>query len=191
MGATHHSINDYGTIGCQPGIRSYIPAFDGDVASIIAKLIAKPEPAYLRLGLSEQPKELVLPPYSAWRKLIAGNGATLLVCGPLVGGIVSAAMARVQPPSIWVLSELPVEDIPSEFIRDLERSNKLVIVEEHVAAGGAGQAVAAKLLCSGRAPAQFVHLHASAEVPHRYGSQKYHRKACGIDPEAVLGACSL
>ena len=191
MGATHHSINDYGTIGCQPGIRSYIPAFDQDVASIIAKLIAKPEPAYLRLGLSEQPKELVLPPYSPWRKLVDGDGATLLVCGPLVGGIVSAAMAREHRPSIWVLSELPVEEIPAEFVRDMQRSKKLVIVEEHVAAGGAGQMVAIKLMGEGRAPERFVHLCASAEVPHRYGSQKYHRKACGIDAEGVLGACGV
>jgi transketolase len=190
MGATHHSTNDYGTIGCQPGIRSYIPAFDQDVAQTIAKLIAHPEPAYLRLGLSEQPKDLALPAYESWRKLLDGDGATLLVCGPLVGGIVSAAMASKHRPSIWLLSELPIVDIPAEFIADLGRSKKLVIVEEHVAAGGAGQAVAAKLLSGGHAPPKFVHLHATAEVPHRYGSQKYHRKLCGIDPQSVLDACS-
>jgi len=190
MGATHHSTNDYGTIGCQPGIHSYIPAFDGDVAHIIAKLIATPEPAYLRLGLSEQPKDLPLPPYAAWRKLHSGDGATLLVCGPLVGGIITAAMASERRPCVWLLSELPITDIPSEFISDLKRSNKLVVVEEHVAAGGAGQAVAARLLSDGNAPRRFIHLHATAEVPHRYGSQKYHRKACGIDPQSVLEACA-
>jgi transketolase len=189
MGATHHSTNDYGTIGCQPGIRSYIPAFDGDVAHVIGKLIAKPEPAYLRLGLSEQPKDLAMPGYSAWRRLLGGDGATVLVCGPLVGGIVTAAMSRKKSPTIWVLSELPVEDLPAEFVGDVERSGKLVIVEEHVAAGGAGQAVAARMLAEGHAPRQFAHLHATAAVPHRYGSQKYHRKASGIDPEAVLAAC--
>jgi transketolase len=133
----------------------------------------------------------VLPPYSAWRKLIDGPGATLLVCGPLVGGIVNAAMTREHRPSIWVLSELPVEEIPAEFIGDLERSKKVVIVEEHVAAGGVGQMVSAKLMSQASAPERFVHLCASAEVPHRYGSQKYHRHACGIDPEAVLGACGM
>jgi transketolase len=189
MGATHHSTNDYGTIGCQPGIRSYIPAFDSDVAHVIAKLIATPEPAYLRLGLSEQPKDLRLLPYAPWEKLIDGDGATILVCGPLVGGIVSAAMANQRRPSIWVLRELPVDRIPDDFIRDLARSRKLVIVEEHVAAGGAGQAVATRLLLDGHAPRRFIHLHASAEVPHRYGSQRYHRKVCGIDPESVLKAC--
>jgi transketolase len=189
MGATHHSINDYGTIGCQPGICSYIPAFDSDVAHVIAKLIAKPEPAYLRLGLSEQPAALVLPPYSPWRKLVDGDGATLLVCGPLVGGIVTAALASARRPAIWLVSEMPIADIPAAFVDDLERSRKLVVVEEHVAAGGVGQAVAARLLGDGHAPKRMVHLHASAEVAHGYGSQKYHRKLCGIDPEAVLDAC--
>jgi transketolase len=190
MGATHHSTNDYGTIGAQPGIRSYVPAFDGDVASIIAKLISKPEPAYLRLGLSEQPKDLSLPQYAPWRKLLDGNGATLLVCGPLVGGIVTAAQASEHRPSIWVLSEMPIEEIPRAFVDDIKRSGNLVIVEEHVASGGAGQALATRLLSDGCAPRRFVHLHATAEVPHRYGSQKYHRKACGIDPQSVLTACS-
>jgi transketolase len=189
MGATHHSTNDYGTIGCQPGIRSYIPAFDGDVAQVIAKLIARPEPAYLRLGLSEQPKDFALPAYAPWRKLLAGERATLLVCGPLVGGIVSVALAKEHRPTVWLLSELPVANLPADFLQDIERSGKLVIVEEHVAAGGAGQAVAARLLSDGHPPRQFVHLHATAEVPHRYGSQKYHRRVCGIDPEAVLAAC--
>jgi transketolase len=189
MGVTHHSVEDYGTIGCQPGIRSYIPAFDGDVARIIAKLIASPEPAYLRLGLSEQPKDLALPAYAPWRKLTEGDGATLLVCGPLVGGIVTAALASDFRPAIWLLGEMPIEDIPAGFIDDLKRSNHLVMVEEHVAAGGAGQAVAARLMGQGHTPRRFTHLHASATVPHRYGSQKFHRTACGIDPQSVLAAC--
>jgi transketolase len=122
---------------------------------------------------------------------VDGDGATLLICGPLVGGIVTAAVASKRRPSIWVLSELPIDEIPADFTKDLQGSGMLVLVEEHVAAGGAGHAVAARLLAEAHAPARFIHLHATAEVPHRYGSQKYHRKACGIDPQSVLSACGM
>jgi transketolase len=188
MGATHHSTNDYGTIGCQPGITSLIPAFDSDVAHLIGDLIAHPRPAYLRLGLSEQPADFVLPAYAAWRKLLDGDAGTILACGPLVGGIVAAAQQSQHRPAIWLLSEMPIQEIPEEFAADVKRGGTLVVVEEHVAAGGAGQALAAALLARGIAPARFVHLHAPSDTPHRYGSQKYHRGLCGIDPPSVLQA---
>ncbi len=188
MGATHHSINDYGTIGAQPLIRSYIPAFDGDVTAIIAKLSTHPQPAYLRLGLSEEPKDVKMPAYAPWRKLLDGERATVLACGPLVGGLVTAAaqLPLNQRPAIWLVAELPIEDPPSDFLADVERNNHLLAVEEHIACGGMGQMLAARLLAMGKAPRKFTHCHAPSDVPHRYGSQKFHRKACGIDAGSVL-----
>ena len=193
MGATHHSTNDYGTIGCQPRIKSYIPAFDQDAGHVIASLVSNPEPAYLRLGLSELPQDLRVPDYAPWRKLLSGSGgATLVVCGPLVGGIVAAAMKleSLDRPTVWVVTEMPLVEPPLEFFDDLDRSRLLVAVEEHVAAGGMGQAMAALLLFNSRSPKRFIHLHTPNDTPSRYGSQKYHRRGCGIDPESVLQTCA-
>ncbi|MBV8780320.1 MAG: transketolase [Phycisphaerae bacterium] len=189
MGATHHSTNDYGTISCQPQIKSFIPAFDSDVANMIASLVAHPEPAYLRLGLSELPTDFRLPPYAPWRKLLAGScGTTIVACGPLVGGILSAAMTwpENQRPTIWLLSEMPIRELPADL---LNRGDQLIAVEEHVAAGGMGQALAAKLLEHSIFPRRFIHRHAPDDTPTRYGSQKYHRRTCGIDAESILKIC--
>ena len=132
------TLEDYGALLCLPHLRAYIPAFDGDVATLVPHLFAIDHPAYLRLGLSEEPKGLVLPPYAPWRKLLHGGGSTLVVVGPLVGGILEAVrhLEEVQRPNVWLVSELPLTPLPEAFLSDLARSQRLVVVEEHVAQGG-------------------------------------------------------
>ena len=187
MGATHHALEDYGALLCLPHLRAYIPAFDGDVATLVPHLFAIDHPAYLRLGLSEEPKGLVLPPYAPWRKLLHGGGPTLVVVGPLVGGILEAVrhLEEVQRPNVWLVSELPLTPLPEAFLSDLARSQRLVVVEEHVAQGGAGSMLASALLAAGCAPRRYAHRTALGYVSGLYGSQKFHRAECGLDPASV------
>jgi len=194
MGATHHAIEDYGVLLALPHMRAFVPAFDADVGPVIARLMSIESPAYLRLGLSEEPKGFVPPAYTAWRRLIekGPRGATILVVGPLVGGILEAAqnVATAHRPSVWVLSEMPIADLPPDFVDDVQGSPRLVVVEEHVEHGGAGQAVAARLLEAGVVPRRFSHIAARGYPSGLYGSQKFHRKECGLDPSSVLAvAC--
>jgi len=190
MGATHHAIEDYGVLMTLQHMRAFIPAFDGDVGPIIRLLMTIDSPAYLRLGLSEEPKGCSIPAYAPWRRLMQGGseGATILVTGPLVGGILDAAgqLPPERRPSIWLLSELPIVDLPSEFIVDVRTAEHLVVVEEHVEHGGVGAMVALKLLTSGISPRRFSHQSARGYPSALYGSQKFHRKECGLDPATVL-----
>jgi len=189
MGATHHALEDYGTLLCLPGLRAYVPAFDGDVAQMVARLFAAQSPAYLRLGVSEEPREHPLPAYAPWRKLLGGDGATLLVVGPLVGGILNAARQLDESirPNLWLLTELPLDVVPADFLADVRRSQHLLVIEEHVAQGGAGQMIARHLLSIGLAPRRFATRTALGYVSGLYGSQKFHRKECGLDPESIVG----
>ena len=61
------------------------------------------------------------------------------------------------------------------------------IVEEHVAHGGFGQQFLHFLALSGRPAAAVVHAHAQGYPSGRYGSQRWHRKECGLDVAAILG----
>jgi transketolase len=187
MGATHHAIEDYGVLLGLPGLRAYVPAFDSDVEAMVPKLFAAAHPAYFRLGLSELPEGAEVPPYVPWRKLCHGGGATVLVVGPLVGGILATALRQdeARRPSLWLLTELPPEEPPTEFLDDLRRSDHLIVVEEHVAHGGLGQMMACTLLESGRAPRRFVTRTAAGYVSGRYGSQKFHRSESGLDAASV------
>jgi transketolase len=188
MGATHHSLEDYGALLCLPHLRVYVPAFDDDLRVMIERLFKVPHPAYLRLGLAEEPSGVTLPPYAPWRRLLDGRGWVVLVCGPLVGGIWNEVrkLDERRRPALWLLSELPVDRVPKAFLDDLSRSRRLLVVEEHVAHGGVAQMVATALAVRGTPPARLVARSAQGYVSGRYGSQKFHRRENGLDPESIV-----
>lgn len=192
MGATHHAIEDCGVMLGLLNMHVFVPAFAEDLPVIINKLMDFRHPAYLRLGASEKSKDFTLPPYAPWRRLLRGGGPTMLIVGPLAGGIIGASLELSESlrPDIWVLTELPIgpNDIPMDFIDDLRRSRHLFVIEEHVAQGGIGQMIASSLMKMGEAPSRFTHRCALGYVSGLYGSQRFHRKECGLDPEGVIEA---
>jgi transketolase len=190
MGASHHAIDDYGILLTLLNMRVFVPAFGEDVPPIVEKLLQLKHPSYLRLGRDEKPKDFELPPYSPWRKVLNGDGPTLLVVGPLAGQILGD-MKDLNPspkPSIWVLTELPIipQDLPTEFKTDLKRSNHLIVAEEHVSHGGVGEMLSRILLLAGEAPKKFSHYFAQGYVSGYYGSQNFHRKESGLTAENIL-----
>lgn len=192
MGGTHHALEDYGAMLCLRNMHVFVPAFGADVPPIVAKLREFEHPAYLRLGRDEKPKDFVLPPYAPWRQLLTGNGLTIVAVGPLAGSYLEglAALGEEQRPCFWVATELPflADTLPPQLLTDIKQSQHLIVVEEHVAQGGAGQGLAHLLLSLGHAPARFTHHCAVGYVSGRYGSQIYHRKESGLDPAAILAA---
>ncbi len=189
MGATHHAIEDYGVLLGLSNMHVFVPAFALDVPIIISKLTDFRHPAYLRLGRCEKPEDFTLPPYAPWRRLLQGGGPTMLVVGPLVGGLLGTLRGLDEPirPDMWVLTELPInrESIPIEFLTDLRRSKRMFVVEEHVTQGGVGQMLVHSLLVMGEAPPRFTHRCALGYVSGFYGSQAFHRKESGLDPESI------
>ena len=193
MGATHHALEDYGTLAALPNLVAYVPAFAGDVAAAIARIQGSSGPAYLRLGRDEEPKGLVLPPYAPWRRILSGAGPVMLVVGPLAGSIAGALLEWPEKsrPALWVLSELPISrgsptSLPEAFLADLRRSGHLYVVEEHIAHGGVGEMLAYALVARGEAPSRFTHRCAMGYPSGQYGSQKFHRQECGLDHESVV-----
>lgn len=188
MGATHHALEDYGVMLALQNMHAFVPAFGSDLLPIIRKLFDFRHPAYLRLGLSEQPADVVLPAYAPWRKLIEGEGATMIVVGPIAGSLLLPIrqMENRRRPNMWIVTELPIETVPAEFYDDLQKSRHLLVVEEHVANSGAGMMMAEKLMLEGKAPKRFTHRAALGYLSGCYGSQKYHRVECGLDPASIV-----
>ena len=117
MGATHHALEDYGVLLALPNLRAYVPAFDGDLIAMIGLLMESDHPAYLRLGLSEQPAGSTVPSYAPWRRLVQGHHWVVLVVGPLAGGIWSEVLRLDESdrPALWLLTELPRGRSPTNF----------------------------------------------------------------------------
>ena len=192
MGSTHHALEDYGVLLTLSGLQAFIPAFDSDLATLIPSLCESQQPCYLRLGLGEQPRTWTAPTYGPWRKLAAGHDGTLIAVGPLAGSLWGpcSELPESRRPNLWCLSQLPLPELPEELRRDLAQSSCLTIAEEHVAQGSAGYALAMELLQSNSAPASFRHVTALGYPSGRYGSQKFHRAECGLDPISLLATFS-
>lgn len=190
MGSTHHALEDYGSLLTLPNLKAFVPAFDSDVAAIIPQLMVSRCPAYLRLGRSEEPSGTPLPAYSAWRRLVKGRGLTLVAAGPLVGGILEplARLGESDRPDVWLVTELPLSELPDDFTESVRNSGHLFVVEEHTAHGGVGQMLVHRLACLGHMPPRFTHRYALGYVSGRYGSQNFHRRECGLDAASILTA---
>ena len=188
MGSTHHALEDYGVLLTLSGLQVVIPAFDNDLSTIIPSLFESKCPTYLRLGLGEQPKAWATPPFSPWRKLVSGRGGTLIAVGPLAGALWAACAEESEStrPNLWCLSQLPLSKLPEELLCDLKDSSRVTIAEEHVAHGSAGQALSMALLQQNCSPASLRHVTARGYPSGRYGSQKFHRAECGLDPVSLL-----
>ena len=188
MGATHHALEDYGSLLALQNITVFVPAFAQDVIDSVRKLGDFPHPAYLRLGLAEESKDIVIPAYAPWRKIVRGDRAAVLGVGPVISKLIEAVRNRAEGerPSVWVLSELPFAEMPAEFQEDIRRTGHLIVVEEHVETGSAGQMIAHAMLSMGEPPRQFSHRCARGYLSGRYGSQTFHRRECGLDAESII-----
>jgi transketolase len=191
MGSTHHALEDYGALLSFSGLCAFVPAFSADVESIIECIGDRTGPNYLRLGRCEKPAYYTPPAYAGWRCLVAGGGGpTVVAVGPIAGGLIEpfSALTYEQRPRFWVVSELPIrpEQIPHEFLQDIHKSGSLIVFEEHVAHGGAGQMLSHALASMGRPVENFVHRHALGYVSGLYGSQAFHRRESRLDAESLV-----
>src|SRR5664279_2169016 len=120
MGASHHALEDYGTLLTLAGMHVFIPAFDEDVEPMVKRIRELGRPTYLRLGRCERPAGFTLPPYAPWRRLIEGSGPVIVYVGPLVGSHLSGwlTLDPAERPDVWVVSELPIDGsaLPGEFL---------------------------------------------------------------------------
>ncbi len=190
MGASHHAVEDYGILLSLLNMHVFVPAFSMDIPPIVEKLLSLSHPAYLRLARDEKPKDLEIPSYAPWRKILKGSGPVLLIIGPLAGSLLDVLkiLPENKRPNTWVLSELPFErkTIPEEFMSDLKRLSRLILVEEHIAHGGVGEMISRCLLLSGESPRRFSHFCAQGYLSGYYGSQSFHRSESGLTAENIL-----
>lgn len=189
MGATHHAIEDYGALLTLQNMNVFVPIFDCDVGEMINRALELKKPSYLRLGL-EKKLDGIDKTYSPFTKILDGDLGVLLITGAIAGKIIAEFISdeKADRPAIWLLRELPLKnDLPKNFVAEIQNKN-LCILEEHVAQGGIGQILAAKILEKNIALKSFCHLHAQGYVSGFYGSQNFHCQESGLTKTAIIHA---
>ncbi len=187
MGATHHAIEDIAVLSSFQNMKCYIPFCNEDVDGLVNIMMQRKGPSYLRLGFGIKPERLELPAYSGVRKLSSGNKITVVGMGPAILNVFKAIETGLDAESVdlFVVSEMPLLELPESLLSSVEKTGKVLVVEEHVSRGGLGENLSL-LLLEKSAGCKLVHRFACGYPDGLYGSQSYHQEMSGLDPEAIL-----
>jgi transketolase len=186
MGATHHAIEDIAVLSSFQNMKCYIPFCNEDVDGIVNIMMNRNGPSYLRLGFGVKPEWLDLPDYNGVRKLKSGRRITVVGMGPVVLNVLKAMEVDIAADSVdlFVVSEMPLVELPESLLSSIRKTGKLLVVEEHVSRGGLGENLSL-LLLEKSLGCKLVHRCASGYPGGLYGSQAYHQKISGLDPKTI------
>jgi transketolase len=157
LGSTHHSLHDLAALRAIHNITILVPADNFETREAIRHAARATRPVYVRLG-----KAAMLDVVPAGTRFEAGRAITLregrdvafLASGEtVVHALLAAARLDEAGISARVLSLPTVKPLDDAAVLAAGRECRAVVtVEEHMVAGGVGEAVAATLLQAGVAP---------------------------------------
>jgi transketolase len=170
-------------------MRCFVPVTGADVAPTGDAMMAYAGPGYLRLNLGTLPPGYSLSTTFAPVRRISSDAAqdaakvTVIALGPLALNTLGPA-TQTGRAEVFVVSQLPVPELPSELLNSVARTNRVVIAEEHVERGGLAEHLALKFLQHGLAPK--LETRAARGYPGKnYGSQKFHQQQSELDPASL------
>jgi transketolase len=185
LGMSHHATEDLAILRAIPAVTVVAPSDLHEAAAATEALVARPGVCYLRLDKSHAPDTDSAPAFELGRArtLRDGDALTMLSCGGIVADVLTAAAElAVDGIHVRVLSLHTVKPIDVDALRVAAISTGgFLTIEEHVAEGGLGAAVAEACLDSGFAPRRFRRMAIRGGFMSQVGSQEYLRRASGLD----------
>lgn len=157
LGSTHHSIHDFAVLRALHNLTIIAPADNFETREAVRYAAEAARPVFLRFG-----KAAMFDVAPAGVKFEAGKAITLregndvafLASGEtVVHALLAAAQLAEQGVSARVVSFHTIKPLDTAAVLAAGRECRAVItVEEHMVAGGLGEAVASTLLAAGLAP---------------------------------------
>jgi transketolase len=188
MGASHHALEDIAALSALQNFCCFIPLCNSDVDGACDSLFRYRGPSYLRLGFGTWPSSIgELPAFAPIRELVVGRmaqpRATVVGLGPVLLNTLPWILEEGKT-DLFAVSQIPLMELSDELVASVEASGLLWVIEEHVARGGLGEHLAALLAQKG-VRFQLCHTHALGYPDGLYGSQSYHQRRSGLDPESL------
>jgi transketolase len=186
MGATHHNIEDIGSMRLLPNMKVFVPFTKEDVFQSLETMMSDASPNYLRLNLASNQENL--PAFSQWRKIKPTTNTPKVII--ISTGTVTDNLFKLPPHllneiEVWLLSRYPVNSIPDELIYKIATVKNVVTMEEHRGQCGMHETLASLLLKKLSTPIQYNTLFASGYPSGRYGSQQWHQEENNMAGKAL------
>jgi transketolase len=192
MGTTHHALEDIAVLKPLPNMRLFFPCSNNHVAAAVVAMADLAGPSYLRLSISGFQSDaaplsenaVTLTRHYAARARSEGRGLTIVAAGHAMQ-IVSRALSAAPDidADVFGLATFPFDlERDRDLVESVERSRRVLFVEEHYASGGIGESFA--LQFAARLDA-FTLMSAAYDKAQRYGSPAFHLTQCGLTPDTV------
>lgn len=157
LGSTHHSLHDLAVMRAIHNITIIVPADNFETRAAVRYAAAAPRPVFLRFGKAAMfdvtPAGAVFEPGKAITLREGADVAFIANGETAVHALLAAALLAEQGISARVLSLHTVKPLDTAAVLAAGRECRAVVtVEEHMVAGGVGEAVASTLLQAGLAP---------------------------------------
>lgn len=185
MGPTHHALNDLSLINSIENIQSYVPTCSFDTNIIAKSSLTEKKPQYIRLGLNSIPIEKHIENGFGAIKISKHPKTTVLTLGPLA----VAVLENKNEIDHFSCFSPSFQKFSNQFIKSVETTGHVIIIEEHVATGGIGEKIMRKLQLSNM-KAQFTHLYAN-HYQEGHGDQNFYRSQNSLDPISINAAIDL
>jgi len=191
-GHSHQSVRDISALGAMPGMSLLEPASEHE-ARLCIEWAVREAPGSVYIRLVSVPWELGFEPPRAER-LVPGRGevvrhggdAVMVGAGPVVLSQAYAAAGRLAERGLeCTVVALPwLRDVDGPWLAELAAGGPIFCLDNHYAAGGQGDAVAAALAAHDSAPVAAVHRLAVDRVPE-CGTNDEVLRAHGLDAEGI------
>lgn len=174
MGSTHHDIEDIGAMRILPNMKVYVPFTSKDVFDTLDEMVKDPSPNYLRLNMASSMPGIEK--FSQWRKIKSADApkAVVIGTGTVVDNLFKLPQGLLNELEIWLVSKLPVFDIPANLLSSVQKTRNLITIEEHQGQCGIHETLASLLLKKLKTGINYHTLFANGYPSGKYGSQQWH-----------------
>lgn len=188
LGFSHHAIQDIAIMRTVPGMTVMSPADPGETRECLQWLVEHPRPSYLRVGKAGEPnlhevRGITRGPL----QILRGNSDFALVS---TGAVLQVALAaarelQIKGVSANVFSCPWLQPIPSNFFEPFKGFARLVVLEEHLLAGGLSSILREHIASVAITPMAL-----PACILGEVGTQDFLREKGGVSVAAILRAVS-
>ena len=186
MGPSHQSIEDLSMLSSFPNMNCVIPVFDEDVASSAQAMYEQVGPSYLRLTNTPNIKNIPQQKFLPIRKWLNGDKITVLALGPSMERACRAIKDSDLEGQVdlYSVSQMPLKFLSEELLISLNKTKKVLCIEEHVLSGGLASQVSL-LLHKYRINVEFETLHATKYPDYKLGNHEFLLKEFGLDSHGI------
>ena len=189
LGSSHHALEDIATLSGLPNMACYVPAFIEDMNASLDELIEARKPAYMRLGIGKNmPANMHLTAYGAATLPNENAQLTIVAQCPVINNLLSALKGSANAPvtDVFAINKMPLSILPDAIVASIKKTQKVLVIEEHVSVGGLAQALSVLINEQAMPVNKFVSLHAQGYPNGLYGNQSYHQQISGLDEANIL-----